>query len=64
MIAAHVEALRSILHTVDETCSPAEQDQIYAALISHIRARRPESVSPLGTLPAPEQRIVDPRVKP
>jgi hypothetical protein len=40
---------------------PAEADAIVLSLVAHLRAWRPESVSPLGTLPPPTERIVDPR---
>lgn len=42
---------------------PGEVDQIVAQLVAHIRSWRPESVSPLGTLPAPTEAIRDPRAK-
>lgn len=63
-VAALTEVLRSTLHTVDESCTPAEADAIYAALVAHVRVRRPESVSPLGTLPPPTEAIRDPRRAP
>lgn len=59
--AAIVEIIRSALDATDASLPPAEQDQVYAALLGHIRARRPESVSPLGTLPPPTEAIRDPR---
>ena len=58
---AYLEVIRSTLHAVDESLTPAEQDRVYTALLAHIRARRPESVSPLGVLPAPSGPIRDPR---
>lgn len=60
--AALTEVLRSTLQTVDESCTPGEADAIYTGLVAHIRARRPESVSPLGMLPPPGEAIRDPRV--
>lgn len=60
---AYIEVIRSTLHAVDESCSPGEADRVYGALISHIRARRPVSVSPLGVLPPPGEAIRDPRKK-
>lgn len=59
--AACIEVIRSALTVVDESLTPAEQDQVYASLVAHIRARRPESVSPLGVLPPPTEPIRDPR---
>lgn len=60
---ALVEVIRSALHTVDESLAPAEADAVYAAIVAHVRARRPESVSPLGVLPPPGE-VCDPRSKP
>lgn len=40
---------------------PGEVDGIVAQTVAHLRSWRPESVSPLGTLPRPEQPIRDPR---
>lgn len=62
--AAHVfEQLRAALQITDEELEPAEADLVYTTLVAHIRARRPEAVSPLGTLPAPTERIRDPRAR-
>lgn len=58
---AILEMLRAALATTDERLMPAERDLVYASLLAHIRARRPESVSPLGTLPPPAEVIRDPR---
>ena len=59
--AAIVEVIRTALQTTDEALSPGEADQVYAAIVSHVRARRPVSLSPLGTLPEPTTVIRDPR---
>ena len=40
---------------------PAAADQLVGSLVAHLRAFRPESVSPLGELPPPTSPIVDPR---
>ena len=40
---------------------PAAVDSFVVALVAHIRAWRPESVSPLGTLPEATEFIRDPR---
>lgn len=59
-LAADLEDLRE-----HERQHPGEVESIVCSLVSHLRSWRPESVSPLGTLPAPTERIVDPReVKP
>jgi hypothetical protein len=42
---------------------PGETSAIVAHLVAHLRAWRPEAVSPLGTLPPPSTPIVDPRAK-
>ncbi len=55
-LAADLETLGE--HARDQ---PAEADAIVCALVAHLRAWRPESVSPLGTLPAPTESIHDPR---
>jgi len=57
------EALRSTLARLDEHAKrhPGEVDAIVATLVAHLRGWRPESVSPLGTLPPPTERICDPR---
>ena len=57
---ALVEVFRSALATL-ETLSSAEQDRIVELLVADLRARRPVAVSPLGTLPAPTEKIRDPR---
>lgn len=44
-----------------ERGEPHEVAQLVGALIAHVRAWRPESVSPLGTLPPPGEQIRDPR---
>lgn len=55
-IAADLEDLRE-----HERQQPAEVEAIVLHLVAHLRSWRPESVSPLGTLPAPTEQIVDPR---
>jgi hypothetical protein len=40
---------------------PAEADAIVCSLVAHLRAWRPESVAPLGTLPEPTEKERDPR---
>lgn len=57
-LAADLEDLRE-----HERQNPAEVNAIVSHLVAHLRAWRPESVAPLGTLPAPSERIVDPRTK-
>lgn len=44
-----------------ESLDPSEQDVVYMAVLAHVRARRPESVGCLGTLPPPGAPIKDPR---
>ncbi len=44
-----------------EKADPEGVDQIVVALVAHIRSWRPESVSPLGTLPEPGEVAHDPR---
>lgn len=61
---AIIEVIRSALQSTDESLTPAEADQVYTAIVSHVRARRPESVSPLGTLPPPGEPVRDPRGEP
>ncbi len=59
-IAADLEDLREL-----ERDHPSEVEAIVSHLIAHVRSWKPESVSPMGTLPRPEQPIRDPReVKP
>ncbi|MBA3391182.1 MAG: hypothetical protein H0T89_00995 [Deltaproteobacteria bacterium] len=58
-IAADLEDLREL-----ERQYPAEVEAIVCSLVAHLRSWRPESVSPLGTLPAPEAPLVDPRGAP
>lgn len=56
---AVIEVFRVALQRADRL-DPAERDAVYAALVSDIRSRRPESVSPL-TLGPPTEPIRDPR---
>lgn len=44
--------------------APGDVDAIMGALVAHARAFRPESVSPLGTLPPPTEPNTDPRGAP
>lgn len=44
-----------------EKTAPADVDALVTSIVSHLRSWRPESVSPLGQLPAPTERISDPR---
>lgn len=55
-LAVELEALRE-----HEKQHPDETAAIVAHLVAHLRAWRPESVSPLGTLPPPTETIRDPR---
>lgn len=55
-LAALLEDMRE-----HERNQPAETEAIVGSLVSHLRSWRPESVSPLGVLPAPEMPIRDPR---
>lgn len=55
-IAADLEDLREL-----ERQQPSEVDAIVSHLVAHLRSWRPESVTPLGVLPRPEERIADPR---
>ena len=41
--------------------APDDVDAIVQMVVAHLRAWRPESVSPLGTLPAPTEDVRDPR---
>lgn len=54
--AADLEDLREL-----DRQDPAEVDAIVSHLVAHLRSWKPESVTPLGTLPAPTERIRDPR---
>ena len=44
--------------------SPGDVDIIVRAIVDHLRAWKPTSVAPLGVLPAPTERIRDPRREP
>jgi hypothetical protein len=57
--AALAELFRTTLDAADRL-DPVERDALYAALVADLRARRPESVSPL-TLGPPTEPIRDPR---
>lgn len=54
--AADLEELRELAKT-----APQDAEAIVCALVSHLRAWRPESVAPLGVLPPPTEPIRDPR---
>jgi hypothetical protein len=54
--AADLEDLRE-----HERAHPDETEAIVVALVAHIRAWHPESVSPLGTLADPTEPNIDPR---
>ncbi len=55
-LAVDLEALRE-----HERQQPHEVAAIVAHLVAHLRAWHPESVSPLGVLGPPTERIADPR---
>jgi hypothetical protein len=55
-LAADLEDLREL-----ERDHPDEVEAIVSHLVAHLRSWKPESVSPLGTLPAPTVAIRDPR---
>ena len=57
---AIVETIRRALQATDEL-PPSEADAVCSAVVAHVRARRPASVSPLGTLPPCTTPIRDPR---
>jgi hypothetical protein len=57
--AAVIETFRVALDAADGL-DPAERDEVYGRLVSDLRSRRPESVSPL-TLGPPTDPIRDPR---
>lgn len=54
-IAADLEDLREL-----ERNHPHEVEAIVLHLVAHLRSWRPESVSPLGTLPPPTETIREP----
>jgi hypothetical protein len=62
----HQIALRFLADFEDlrehEKTEPAEVEALVSHIVAHLRSWRPESVSPLGTLPAPEEPNVDPRI--
>jgi hypothetical protein len=61
--AALVELQREVFAKLDELAhhAPADADRVVGAIVSHLRAWRPESVSPLGVLPPPTEPVCDPR---
>lgn len=60
---AIAQRFAALLHDLreHEKTQPAEADAIICSLVAHLRAWRPEAVSPLGTLPPPTENIRDPR---
>src|SRR5207244_476680 len=61
--AALLELQRHVftqLAELDKT-APADVDAIVTSVVAHLRAWRPESVTPLGVLPEPENQVRDPR---
>ncbi len=61
-LAAVVEMIRVALEAADKL-DPPQRDEVYRALVADLRARRPESVSPLQLGP-PTEPIRDPRCMP
>lgn len=63
MIGSIARRQAAILVELNELAktNPAAVDGFVVALVNHLRSWRPESVSPLGTLPDPEP-IRDPRM--
>lgn len=59
-IAEVLRAAFDQLRELDKLASN-DVDDIIAATIATVRGLRPESVSPLGTLPEPEATNLDPR---
>lgn len=63
---SRASAIREVVRVVFESLAaldkvaPAEVDEIVAGMVAHLRAWRPESVSPLGTLPPPTGPIEPP----
>ena len=55
-LAADLEDLREL-----DTSAPDDCDAIVLALVAHLRAWKPVSIAPLGTLPPAEAPNVDPR---
>jgi hypothetical protein len=58
--SAALELQRQVFATA-ETLDPGEADELVTAIVSHLRAWRPEAVAPLGVLPPPGEPIRDPR---
>lgn len=57
--AALAELFRTTLDAADKL-DPAERDELYRMLVTDLRSRRPESVSPMSLGP-PTEPIRDPR---
>ena len=55
-LAADLESLREL-----DRQHPDEVEAIVCSLVAHLRSWRPESVTPLGTLPPPTEAVRDPR---
>jgi hypothetical protein len=64
---SHGHALRELQRSLfeqyreHEKQHPDEVNEIVASIVAHLWSAWPESVSPLGTLGAPTEKIVDPR---
>ena len=66
MRTAHGAALAELQRSIfagAEHLDPDDADELVRGIVSHLRAWRPESVSPLGALPRPEAPIIDPRTR-
>jgi hypothetical protein len=63
LATALIELQRSIFQRLEHLSkvSPGEADRFMAMVIAHLRAFRPEAVSPLGALGPPTEPIRDPR---
>jgi hypothetical protein len=59
-IAAVLRSAFGTLAELDKT-APGDVDALVAATVAHLRAFRPEAVSPLGALGPPTEPIRDPR---
>lgn len=63
---ALIEQQRAVFDGLVELAKiePHDVDEILAMIIGHLRAWRPVSVAPLGSLGPPTERIRDPRGEP
>lgn len=61
--SAIVEVFREMFEAMRELekTAPGDVDRLVAMLVGHIRAWRPESITPLGDLGPPTEVIRDPR---